>query len=53
MTPSVRLLATVGAMTDAWRKIARKRVKARRDFAGTFVSLVVVDVELDRMKRKG
>jgi hypothetical protein len=33
-------------MTDAQRKIARKRVKARRDFAGTFVSLLVVDAVL-------
>jgi hypothetical protein len=33
-------------MTDAERTIARKRVKARRDFAGTCVSLVVVDAIL-------
>jgi hypothetical protein len=33
-------------MTDAERKIARKRVKARRDFASTVLSLVVVDALL-------
>jgi peptidoglycan/LPS O-acetylase OafA/YrhL len=37
---------TVSAMTDADRSIARKRVKARRDFAGTAVSLTVVAVLL-------
>lgn len=33
-------------MTDFDRKIAKKRVKARRDFAGTVVSLVVVEIIL-------
>jgi hypothetical protein len=41
-----RRSATVGAMSDAERKIARKRVKARRDFAGTLVSLVIIDAVL-------
>lgn len=34
--------STVSAMTDADREIARKRVKARRDFAATTVILIVV-----------
>ncbi len=33
-------------MTDYDRTIARKRVKARRDFAGTVVSLVVIEAVL-------
>jgi hypothetical protein len=34
--------ATVGAMTDADRETARKRVKARRDFSATTAILVVI-----------
>ena len=33
-------------MTDAERTIAKKRVKARRDFASTVITLVVVDAIL-------
>lgn len=33
-------------MTDADRKIAKKRVKARRDFASTALVLVVVEIVL-------